>query len=220
MQNKIFLLSPRNADPQIIKSLPVPCQGDFIKVKIDLSASAPAYLQVFWSSGNEEFTEENVVSQLILPHINQYVIDLPIKTIKRLRVDPVDRIEKVSIRNIELDIDNQYLNFYSKAITDLRKRCLQDIKFKNSTLTGSVNNSTSQAGMLCLSIPYSDGWKMQLDGQDSKIYKINGGLMGIMIGPGQHDVMLSWTPVFFYPAILISIVGILLYFVLIRIKII
>lgn len=46
--------------------------------------------------------------------------------------------------------------------------------------------------MVCITIPYSKGWKASIDGREAKIYKINGMYMGVMVGKGEHKIELHY----------------------------
>ena len=48
-------------------------------------------------------------------------------------------------------------------------------------------------GMVCVSIPFSKGWKATVDGESVPVVSINGGLCGFEIRAGRHEIRLHYT---------------------------
>lgn len=68
---------------------------------------------------------------------------------------------------------------------------------------------TDKDGFLFTSIPYDDGWTVTVDGAEAeKIAFGNGGLLGIYMTEGSHDINFSYYPVGFNEGILITAVSI------------
>ena len=60
-------------------------------------------------------------------------------------------------------------------------------------MTGTV--SVSKDKFLCLSIPYMDGWKAYIDGEEAKLYRANTAFMGVEVPTGEHEIELRyWIP--------------------------
>ena len=60
-------------------------------------------------------------------------------------------------------------------------------------VTGTV--SVSKDKFLCLSIPYMDGWKAYVDGEEVKLYQANTAFMGVELPAGDHEIELKyWIP--------------------------
>ena len=62
----------------------------------------------------------------------------------------------------------------------------------NNGLYGSITNDDKT--VLFLSIPYNNGWSAYENGEQLEIIKVNKGLMGIVLEPGEHYINLSFTP--------------------------
>ena len=75
-------------------------------------------------------------------------------------------------------------------LNQLKRHTLKNIEYKENTLKGTFQ--TDKDRMLCVTIPYSDGWSAKVDGQNAKIYKANGMFMGIFMTPGEHKVELNY----------------------------
>ena len=59
-------------------------------------------------------------------------------------------------------------------------------------MTGTI--SVSKDKILCLAIPYRDGWKAYVDGERVELYQANAGLMAIELAQGDHVVELKYLP--------------------------
>ena len=71
-------------------------------------------------------------------------------------------------------------------------------------ITGTL--SLDKTKWLALSIPYSEGWKLYVDGEETTLYKNNIQYMATKIGPGEHKIELRYcTSLFKLGAILSSI---------------
>jgi hypothetical protein len=49
-------------------------------------------------------------------------------------------------------------------------------------------------GMVILTDAYFPGWKATVDGAEAQIYEVYGGLRGIVVGEGKHDVVMVYRP--------------------------
>lgn len=105
------------------------------------------------------------------------------------------------------------------ALEQLQKESLYDISYVDHELSGKINNTKIADAMLCLPIFYDNRWSTYIDGQKVTAYNINGGLTGISISPGEHDVRLAYSDPMIYVSICISglaLMGMALYLLLYR----
>jgi len=63
--------------------------------------------------------------------------------------------------------------------------------FKENEIKGYI--ALSQAEVLFFSIPLDEGWKVSVNGQNAEISPVFGGLMGILLNPGNHHIELRFT---------------------------
>lgn len=84
-------------------------------------------------------------------------------------------------------------------------------------LTSKGFTATSQGDkdrLVFFSIPHDNGWTAYINGEETEIYTINGGLMGIIVPEGTSDISFTFTPPGFITGAVISsimIVGIFAY---------
>ena len=99
-------------------------------------------------------------------------------------------------------------DFYQQA-KKLSGNRLKITKKKNDYLRGKVN--TKNGGLLYLSILYDKGWRIFIDGVETKdIYKVNTAFTGVEVGPGEHKIELRYRPVGFKITVLTSLLAIVI----------
>jgi len=82
------------------------------------------------------------------------------------------------------------------------------IDFIENKITGKLANE--QDAILFFSMPFDEGWKATLNGQDVKLYRLNCGLTGMLTKKGNNTIELKFTPRLKHTGALISIFSILL----------
>lgn len=97
---------------------------------------------------------------------------------------------------------------FSGKIDDLRKNTLENIEFGTDTLRGTVEIDAPK--ILCIAIPYNQGWTAQVDGKAVKIMVANGHYIGIDLPAGQHTVMLKYSTPLKTVGMVSTCVGVLL----------
>ena len=103
-------------------------------------------------------------------------------------------------------------------ISNLQQESMSDIVFDGRQLSGSVNNGDISDAMLCLPVFYDNRWSAYVDGTKVDIQNINGGLIGISIKPGEHDVQIVYKDSLAYAGIIITLatLGLLLLYLLLH----
>ena len=63
---------------------------------------------------------------------------------------------------------------------------------KDSEISGWV--TSQESGYAVFKIPYENGWKIYLDGEEQEIKKADLGFLGIEVPAGSHRLQLEFTP--------------------------
>ncbi len=92
---------------------------------------------------------------------------------------------------------------------ELKKDEFKISKFSENHIIGNVN--TADAKILFFSIPFDEGWKATLNGQETKLYRLNCGLTGLMTQKGSNSVELKFTPRFKKIGALVSLISLLMF---------
>lgn len=90
----------------------------------------------------------------------------------------------------------------------LRETVLEDVIFDANRITGSIELESDK--MLCLSIPYTEGWKAYVDGKEQDTVQIATGFTGIELKTGRHQIELRYTTPFLKWGACLSIIGMML----------
>ncbi|MBU9788710.1 YfhO family protein [Lentilactobacillus sp. G22-6] len=81
---------------------------------------------------------------------------------------------------------------YDQQIHRLQRTGLQNQKVTNNTVSGETNPA-NQARIMTTSIPYSSGWKLQVDHHPTKTFVANKGFVGAKIPAGKHLIQLKYS---------------------------
>lgn len=94
--------------------------------------------------------------------------------------------------NITYDVYYDDMSWYNEWIESL-----QDESFKNVVLTDnslSAQITLQNEKWVLMSIAYDDGWKAYADGVEVELYKVNGGLMAMVLPEGTHTIEMKFVP--------------------------
>ena len=97
---------------------------------------------------------------------------------------------------------------------DAQVEKLENNRLKVSTLHDNYIKGTVNAendGMLYLSIPYTKGWKVYIDGKEKETYVTDIAFTGVDIEKGKHTVELKYRPVGFKAELIASGAGIVIF---------
>lgn len=109
-----------------------------------------------------------------------------------------------SIEIICLPMEN-----YVSEINELKKNVPENIVVGTDTITGSI--SLESPKVVCLSIPYSIGWKATIDGEDVALYQANSMYIGIPLDEGEHEILLKYSTPFLKEGAYVSGVSLLVF---------
>ncbi len=97
-------------------------------------------------------------------------------------------------------------NFYEN-IRKLSEDSLTNVKMSSNKITGKIN--LAEKKLLCLSLPYSEGWKCYVDGEEVETIKTNIMQTGVMLNPGFHNIELIYRTPYLLEGALLSLIGVL-----------
>ena len=116
----------------------------------------------------------------------------------------------------EFSLVSEPLTSYESKVAELAAESLENAdihqngsSFVSAGVTGEITVSGNR--LLCLTIPYSNGWKAYVDGTPAVIEKVNLMFSGLLLTPGHHTIELRYeTPGLLY-GICLSAAGFLLF---------
>ena len=113
-----------------------------------------------------------------------------------------DEGESINV-TIPFERENGYVHFYAYTLNEsvfqkgyavLNDRTLQISEQTDTTVEGTF--SARERSILFTSIPYDDGWSVEIDGEPaapSDIVKIGDALLGVRVEKGNHSIRLHYT---------------------------
>lgn len=102
----------------------------------------------------------------------------------------------------------QPMNEVSAQTDRLSADSLDNVNLATNEISGKIHTESDK--ILCVSVPFSKGWKASVDGEKTDIVKINDLYIGIPIRAGEHDVKLTYSTPGRNAGICVSVIGILL----------
>ena len=113
---------------------------------------------------------------------------------------------------------NQYVICDEKTIDTIYSYLTTSkINFNNINYQGNhlySNYYSTNDGFALISIPYDEGWKIKVDGQEVDYYNVNGGFIGFKTIQGNHDFDMYFIPKGLKPGIVLSFAGVIMFIVL------
>ncbi len=97
------------------------------------------------------------------------------------------------------------LSDYEAQTEKLKKEHLENVIFADNRVSGDI--TVSENKLLCLSLPYSEGWTAYVDGKETLIQKTDLSFMGIELSPGTHRIELRYFTPHLAVGIALSILG-------------
>ena len=95
------------------------------------------------------------------------------------------------------------------SMTSLRKQNgLSEVSFEGNTMTGTI--TVDKPRMLCVTIPYGEGWSAYVDGNETELYQLNTLYSGIYLTPGEHVVRMEYHTPYFRTGAVVSLASLLI----------
>lgn len=98
----------------------------------------------------------------------------------------VQFLNAVTFKPEQLQIGYLSMEKYQKSVQQLQEEVLENIEISANRVSGIIN--VSEDKILCLALPYMDGWRAELDGENVNVYKANSMFMAIEVPAGEHEV--------------------------------
>lgn len=90
----------------------------------------------------------------------------------------------------------------------LRADEIQNLTFADNEVSGTI--TTSEAKLLCMSLPYSDGFTAYVDGKKTDILRADSMYMAVYLPAGTHQISFVYCTPYLKEGILMTCIGILL----------
>ncbi len=115
--------------------------------------------------------------------------------------------EKGSYQFDEMQIVCQPVEQIAGWTKSLRQNVLKDVVMDTNRISGNL--TVDQEKLLCMTIPYSSGWRAYIDGVETEILKADTMYMAIDIPEGAHQIEFCYCTPYLKTGALLSGIGIL-----------
>ena len=82
------------------------------------------------------------------------------------------------------------LSAYREDAAARRAEGMTDVKLGKDRITGKI--AVSGDRVLQIAVPYSDGWRAWVDGEEKPVFRCGGMYMGLEIGAGSHEIEMRY----------------------------
>lgn len=209
-----FEVEGKTSDMMIYREYDIPKNSKDIPldfIHLSFSASEAAKLQIYFDTG-KDFSELESESFAVKKGENLIYIPLSqYNDFKRIRIDLVDNLQVVSVKEISYVID---------ANANSLEEGLTNATFIDSTLKGNVENKGENERMMMIPITYSENWNAALNGKNTKVFKINEGLIGVLVPNGNYSFTLKYSIKYFYIGAAISLASLTTFVIVIYLNVI
>lgn len=93
----------------------------------------------------------------------------------------------------------------------LKTSKVYDASFEDNTYSAVVNNDNRNSAMLCVPLIYNTHWKAVIDEEEATVHNINGGLVGIEMPEGEHEVRIFYSTIDYVIAGWITLISAIAY---------
>lgn len=104
-----------------------------------------------------------------------------------------------------IDVIAQPVDMLEECITLLKEDTLERIEIADNRISGVITADHTE--LLCLSVPYSSGWSIFIDGKQTELLQSNVMYMGAVITEGTHSVELRYETPYLREGLVITIIG-------------
>ena len=111
----------------------------------------------------------------------------------------------------------QSIEGYQEMLDVLGDEQLLVTSYDSTHLTGTID--AKEDGFLFLSVPYSEGFTVTVDGKETELISVQDALCGVNLTKGTHTISLSYVPVGFKEGALISLASGLAFVLLLAVQI-
>lgn len=119
--------------------------------------------------------------------------------------------DEFNLTGNSMDLLSEYVISNNEEISNYlgnKNAVLENINYGNNSLTGVVHSSDDS--FMILTLPYDEGWKILINGQEVEKFDVNGGFIGFKIFEGENALEMYFVPQGFKLGFILSGCGIFL----------
>lgn len=98
---------------------------------------------------------------------------------------------------------------YLENINNLRKNTLENVKMSDNLITGNIKADKDE--ILQISVPYSEGYTVYVDGKKTDSFESGVAYLGIKITKGNHSIKIKYRTPLLLPGFIVTIIAVLMF---------
>ena len=107
------------------------------------------------------------------------------------------------IEVVEVSMEN-----YHESVQDLMQNPMTEVKKQKNGIAGKVTNK--EDGILCLAVPYRQGYRLTVDGKETEIQEINKMYVGAYLEKGEnYAILLTYETPGLKIGVILTIIGVI-----------
>ena len=95
------------------------------------------------------------------------------------------------------------LDYYPEQAEKLRQESLKNVELGTNELSGTIDVTGNK--ILCITVPYEEGWTAYVDGQETEILRANYAFMGLNLSEGHHEIVLRFHVPYLTEGVIVSL---------------
>lgn len=112
----------------------------------------------------------------------------------------------------DIKIISHSMASYDEKIAALKQDVLENVNVSQNRIKGELSLDSDK--LLCVTVPYSDGWTAYVNGEERELLCVNGMYMGIELEKGEYDIELKYNTPGFKLGAVVSVIGFTVFFAL------
>ena len=182
-------------------------QEGFSLVSMEFSVEEEVDMALYYKyEGQNDFVGDQVLTFTVDPKNPEWNYVIP-GDVTDFRIDPSSETDELTICRLEVySCEDDHT-----AMEKLAASPVTNVTWSDETYHATVVNDNDDTEMFCIPLLYGNGWSAAVDGEEVRIYDINGGFCGVELEGGRHEVELHYETPHKKAGIALSTAGILLY---------
>lgn len=112
-----------------------------------------------------------------------------------------------------LEILNLPIKQYEDEFSKLKENSMNIYSISNDKVLGNITSSVD--GVITFQIPYSKGWNLKIDGNNTETFPVNKAFLGAKLSAGNHKIELTYETPILNVGIICSAIGVVILIILI-----
>ena len=156
------------------------------------------------------FTKKQILREDDFFKLNNFKRQQSLLSTTVLNSDDYKRLTRFKELDTNTLATEKKFNFqlYRKLVNNLTVDKINLVSFAQDKIVLKIK--TSEPKILILTIPFDKSWKIYDNGRQLKTMRVDIGMLGTVISPGEHTVQIKFRTPFYFGSLIISIIALIL----------